>query len=136
MSDRARRAFGALLVGFGAVMAVANSRNAAFPTHYTQDWVLFGGGTGFPDDFGRSVFAGSIGLGLVIAVAGVIIVVARGRIAAGLGLAMLLFGALIVVAYQSSGNVLAARPAGGAVLVAAGIALLASRTRRGVTQAQ
>ncbi len=123
MSDQARRATAALLIAFGLVMAVVQSRNAVFATHYTRDLLLFGGGKDFPDSFGRNVFAGSTGLGLLIAMIGLVVAAAPRRIGALVGGAMVLFGVVLLATFRSSGNVLAARPSSSAVLVAVGLAL-------------
>ena len=123
MSNRARRATAVLLVVFGVVMAIVQSRNAVFATHYTRDLVLFGGGKDFPDSFGRNVFAGSTGLGLLITAAGLAVATAPRRIGAVIGWLLVLFGVVVVATFRSSGNVLAARPSSGAVLVAVGLAL-------------
>ncbi|MBA3654996.1 MAG: hypothetical protein H0W70_12480 [Actinobacteria bacterium] len=123
MSDRARRATAALLVVFGVVMAIIQSPNGLFPTHYTSDLLLFGGGGGFPNGLGRSLFAGSAGLGLLIAAAGLAVGAAPRRVGAVIGGAMVLFGLVLVATFRSSGNVLAARPSSSAVLVAVGLAL-------------
>ncbi len=128
MSERARRFTGALVGAFGVVMAIANGRNGAFASHYTRKWVLFGGSNGLPDDFGRNVFGGTIALGLVFVAVGLAIALPRGRLAANVGLGVAVLGGLLVVLYRSSGNVLAAHPAAGAVLITAGIALVASRS--------
>ncbi|MEO7555419.1 MAG: hypothetical protein ABIV94_02280 [Acidimicrobiales bacterium] len=128
MSVRARRFTGALVGAFGVVVAVANSRNGAFASHYTSTWVLFGGSSDVPDDFGRNVFGGTIALGLVFVAVGAAIALLRGRIAGLVGLALAVLGGVLVVLYRSSGNVFAAHPAAGAVLIAAGIALVASRS--------
>ncbi len=104
-------------------MAIVQSPNALFATRYTRDLLLFGSGNGFPNSFGRNIFAGSVGLGLLIAAAGLAVGAAPRRVGAVIGRAMVLFGLVLVVTFRSSGNVLAARPSSSAVLVAVGLAL-------------
>lgn len=47
------------LAGYAVVLGIANARNYLAPSDFTRDFVLFGGPTDFPSDFGRNLFAGS-----------------------------------------------------------------------------
>ena len=126
MSRPLRFRVAAVVAVYALVVIVANARNGLVPTTFTREWVLFGGGA-FPGDFGRYVFAGSIGLGVLLLLLAAAVAVTAGRPAARIlgGLAVA-FGVLLVALYSSSGNILAARPASAAVFTAVGLFLLAS----------
>lgn len=118
---------GAAVLAYGALVVVANARNDVFASQRTRDWLLVGGATGFPGDFGRSVLAGSVALGMVVAAAGVV----SGRMAGAaasrwLGVGLLVAAALLLLTYDDGGNVLGATPAPLAVAAALGIWLLAT----------
>lgn len=126
MSRPVRLGVAAIVAAYALVVIVANARNGLLPSTFTSDWVLFGGGA-FPGDFGRNVFSGSIGLGVLLLLLAAAVAVTAGRPAARLigGLAVA-FGVVLVALYSSSGNLLAAKPAGAAVFAAVGLFLLAS----------
>jgi len=125
--DARRRALVAgVVAGYGLIVIIANVKNLAGPD-LTGDWVLFGGATGFPGDFGRNVFAGSVVLGIVFALLAAAVWLTAGRPAARLvGPASALVGLVLLVAYHDGGNLLAAKPSSAAVFFAAGLFLLAA----------
>ena len=132
MSRRARFTLAGIVAAYGVIVVVANARNGLLPRAYTREWVLFGSSTDFPGDFGRNVFGGSIGLGVLFLLLAAAVAVTAGRPAArAVGAASVTFGVLLVGLYSSSGNILAARPAGAAVFAAVGLFLLASPLARG-----
>lgn len=117
---------GVAVVAYGALMAVANARNDAFASQRTRDWLLVGGATDFPGDFGRNVLAGSVALGVLVAAAGVVSGRVAGTAAARwLGGGLLAAAALLLLAYDDGGNLLGATPAPPAVAAALGIWLMA-----------
>lgn len=127
MSRRVGLIVAAVVAAYGAVMMLVNARNGLLPTSYTRDWVLIGGSTDFPGDFGRNVFAGSIGLGLLfLLVAAAVAVTAGSAVARIVGAVAVLVALVLLVLYDDGGNLLAARPASAAVLAAVGLFLLAS----------
>lgn len=116
---------GAAVVAYGALVAIANARNDVFASQRTQDWLLVGGATDFPGDFGRNVLAGSIALGVVVATAGVVSGRVAGTAAARwLGGGILAAAVLLLLTYDDGGNLLGARPAPLAVAAALGIWLM------------
>ena len=126
MSKQVRFRVAAIVAAYALVVNVANARNGLLPSTFTREWVLFGGGA-FPGDFGRNIFAGSIGLGVVLLLLAAAVAVTAGRPAARfVGALAVAFGVLLVALYSSSGNILAAKPAGAAVFAAVGLFLLAS----------
>lgn len=127
MSRATRTAFSAVLAAYGVLVVVANLRNGILPSAYTSEWVLFGGGGDFPGDFGRNVFGGSVGLGvliLLLAAAGWLF--AGRRAAVPVGALAATFAVLLLVLYDDGGDLLAARPAPTAVIAAAGLLLIGS----------
>jgi len=127
MTGRVRVTVAALVAAYGAVMMIVNARNGLLPTTYTRDWVLVGGSTDFPGDFGRNVFAGSIGLGLLFLIVAVAVAVTAGRAAARIvGAVALLVALVLLVLYDDRGNLLGAKPSSAAVLAAVGLFLIAS----------
>ncbi|MBA3280572.1 MAG: hypothetical protein H0U22_18095 [Geodermatophilaceae bacterium] len=127
MSQRVRLSAAAAVAVYGLIVIVANFRNGLLPRAYTREWVLFGGSTDFPGDFGRNVFGSSIGFGILMLVLAAAVAVIAGRPAARLiGSLAVAFGVLLVALYSSSGNLLAAKPAGAAVIAVVGLFLLAS----------
>lgn len=127
MSRRVGLVVAAVVAAYGAVIILVNARNGLLPTSYTRDWVLIGGSTDFPGDFGRNVFAGSIGLGLLFLIVAVAVAVTAGRaVARVVGAVALLVALVLLVLYDDGGNLLAARPSSAAVLAAVGLFLLAS----------
>lgn len=127
MSREARLTVGGIVAAYGVLVIIVNVRNGLLPNTFTQDWVLFGGRTDFPGDFGRNVFAGSIGLGVLLLLLAVAVAVTAGRPAARVvGAISVAFGVLLVVLYDGGGNLLAAKPAVAAVFAAVGVFLLAS----------
>lgn len=127
MSRRVRLSVAGIVAAYGVVVAIVNVRNGLLPTTFTRDWVLFGSGGDFPGDFGRNVFAGSIGLGVLLVLLAVAVAVTAGSSAARpIAAVAVVFGVVLVVLYDSSGNVLAAKPAVAAVFTAVGVFLLAS----------
>lgn len=127
MTRDTRTAFGMVVAAYGVVMIVANARNGVLPGHFTSEWILFGGANDLPGDFGRNVFGGSVGLGVVIVGLGAAMWLLAGRRAAlpvgGVALASAL---LLLVLYRDAGNLLGARPASAAVIAAAGMLLIGS----------
>lgn len=124
----------ATVAAYGTLVAVANARNAVFASRGTRDWLLVGGDTDFPGDFGRNVLAGSVALGVLIAAAGLVGARLSGRDAARwLGGGLVAVAVLLLVAFDDTGNVLAARPAPLAVVAALGLWLLG--TTRGARPA-
>ena len=125
--DARRRALVAgVVAGYGLIVIIANVKNFAGPD-LTGDWVLFGGATDFPGDFGKNVFAGSVVLGIVFALLAAAVWFTAGRPAARLvGLASALAGLVLLVAYHDGGNLLAAKPSSAAVFFAIGLFLLAA----------
>lgn len=127
MSARARASIAAIVAVYGLLVIVANARNGLLPTQYTSDWVLFGGSTDFPGDFGRNIFSGSIAFGILLLImAAAVWFTAGRRIAVPVGVAAIAFALVLLVLYRSSGNLLAARPAVAAVLAAVGLFLVVS----------
>jgi hypothetical protein len=127
MSQRVRLSAAAAVAVYGLIVIVANFRNGLLPRAYTREWVLFGGSTDFPGDFGRNVFGGSIAFGVLLLVMAVVVwLVAGRRVALPIGLAAIAFSVLLLALYRSSGNLLAARPGVTAVLAAVGVFLAAS----------
>jgi len=134
VSRQARLTISAVVAAYGVVVIVANARNGLFSTTFTREWVLFGGG-GFPGDFGRNVFAGSIAFGvLLLIMAAAVWFTAGRRIALPIGAAAVAFAIVLVLLYRSSGNLLAARPGVTAVLAAVGVFLVASAWARSPEQ--
>lgn len=114
---------------YGLVVAVANARNGVVTTDFTPraDWLLFGGDSGFPDDFGRNVFAGSIGLGIAFVGLAVLVGFVGGtRVARPVGIVAGLASVLLVATYRDTGNLLGAKPSAAAVLLAVALYLMAS----------
>lgn len=109
---------------YGALVVVANARNDPITTDFTREWVLFGGDSDFPGDFGRNVFAGSVALGVLFFVLAVTVWFTSGRRAA-LGPAALfaVLAGLLVLTYRDDGNLLAARPAAAGVMLAVSLYL-------------
>lgn len=115
------------LAVYGVVVIVANARNDIFASTYTRDWVLFGGATDIPGDFGRNVFGGSVALGvLLVVVAGLMWLLAGRPAAVAVGGLAVAFAAVLLVLYDADGNLLGARPAPLGVLAAAGVVLISS----------
>lgn len=131
MTARTRLAVAGVIAAYAVVVMVANARNGLLPSTFTRDWVLFGARNDFPGDFGRNVFSGSIGLGMLLLVVAVAVALTAGRpVARAVGATAVIFGVLLVALYDSDGNLLAARPAGAAVFAATGLFLLASPLMR------
>jgi hypothetical protein len=127
VNSRTRLAVSAIVAAYGVLVIVVNARNGFLPTTFTTDWILFGGSTDFPGDFGRNVFGGSIAFGVLLLVMAVVVwLVAGRRVALPIGLAAIAFSVLLLALYRSSGNLLAARPGVTAVLAAVGVFLAAS----------
>lgn len=127
MSGRVRVIVAAIVAAYGAVMMLVNARNGLLPSSYTQDWVLFGGSTDFPGDFGRNVFGGSIGLGVLFLLVAIAVALTAGRAVARIvGATVLLVALVLLVLYDDGGNLLGAKPSSAAVLAAIGLFLLAS----------
>lgn len=130
MSRRTGRlAVAAATAAYGIVMVVANWNNYFITNDFTprSKWVLFNGSSGFPDDFGRSVFPGTIALGLMyIAVAALVALLAGTRPARVAGGVLVTVSLLLVVTYREDGNLLGARPSAAAALLAVGLYLVAS----------
>ncbi len=131
MTRQARLTISVIVAAYGVIVVVANARNGLLPTTFTTDWVLFGGGSDFPGDFGRNIFGGSIAFGvlLLLMAAGVWFTAGR-RPALPVGAAAIAFALVLMVLYRSSGNLLAARPGVIAVLAAVGVLLVASAVTR------
>ncbi len=130
MTSRARLIISLIVAAYGALVVVANARNGLVPTEFTTDWVLFGGG-GFPGDFGRNVFGGSVAFGVLLMVMAAAVWFTAGRRAAlPIGVAAVLVAVVLIALYRSSGNLLAARPGVTAVLAAVGVFLAASAASR------
>lgn len=127
MTRATRTGFSAALAAYGIVVVVANLRNGILPSAYTTEWVLFGGSTDFPGDFGRNVFGGSVALGVLIVVLAAVgwLLVGR-RAALPVGVLVVAFAVVLLLLYDDAGNLLAARPAPTAVIAAAGLALIGS----------
>lgn len=126
VSQQLQRTVSLVVAAYGLVVIVANARNGLFPTQYTKDWVLFGGG-GFPGDLGRNIFAGSIAFGVLLLIMAAVVWFVTGQPAARpIGAVAVLFGVLLLVLYDDGGNLLAARPGVAAVLVSVGVFLVAS----------
>ncbi|MGH9245286.1 MAG: hypothetical protein ACRD29_13410 [Acidimicrobiales bacterium] len=120
----------ALTAAYGLVVMVANVRNGFASSEFTRDWVLFGGSTDVPGDFGRNVFAGTVALGLAFVMVAVATWYTAGRpVARATGAALIAAAAIVVVAYGEDGNLLGARPSAAAVLVTVGLRLLARSDR-------
>ena len=130
MSRQARLAISLVVAAYGVVVIVDNARNGLLPTTFTTDWVLFGGG-GFPGDFGRNIFSGSIAFGvLLLIMAAAVWFTAGRRVALPVGAAAIVLAVVLIALYRSSGNLLAARPGVTAVLAAVGVFLVASASAR------
>jgi len=126
VNQQVQRTVSVVVAVYGLIVIVANARTGLFPTQYTSDWVLFGGGA-FPGDLGRNIFAGSIGFGVLLLIMAAAVWFTAGRaVARPIGAVAILFGLLLLVLYRDSGNLLAARPGVAAVLVAIGVFLVAS----------
>lgn len=129
-ADRDRIVVAVLTAAYGVLVAVSNARNSWFTNDFTSrgDVVLFGGDSGFPGDFGRAVFAGTVGLGLIFV--GLAAVVALGRreprVTRGVGAVAAALSVLLVLTYREDGNLLGARPSAAAVLLAVALYMLAS----------
>lgn len=124
-----RMVVAALPAAYGVVVAVANARNDVVTADFTprSDWVLFGGDSGFPDDFGRNVFAGSVGLGVLFVGLAVLVAVVGGtRVARPLGIVAGAFSVLLVLTFRETGNLLGAKPSAAAVLLTVALYLVAS----------
>ena len=120
----------AATAAYGLVVGVANVHNGLLTSRYTQEWVLFGARNDVPGDFGRNVFAGSVGLALVFVVLAVAIVLtARRSSARWVAGPAAAFSLLLVATYRDAGNLLGARPAAAAVMLAVALYLAASRSR-------
>jgi hypothetical protein len=136
MSDRNDKSRGvgpptvaALTAGYGLLMIVANWRNDFVTNDLTtnDDWLLFGGDSGFPADFGRSTFAGTVALGLLfVGLAVVVAVIAETRAARPAGAAAAVASLVLVAAFSDSGSLLGAKPSAAAVLLAIALYLIAS----------
>jgi uncharacterized membrane protein YphA (DoxX/SURF4 family) len=131
LDARRRTVVAGLVAAYGLIVVVANVNNVA-GTDFTSTWVLFGGATDFPGDFGRNVFAGSIVLGIVLVVLAAGTWLTAGRPAARVvGLASALVGLVLLVAYSDGGNLLGAKPSSAAVFFATGLFLLAAPASMG-----
>lgn len=120
-----------IVAAYGVIVIVANARNGVWPTQFTRDWLLFGGANDFPGDFGRNIFSGSIGFGVLLLVMAAAVWFTAGRRAAlPIGVAAIVFAVLLIALYRSSGNLLAARPGVAAVLAAIGVFLAVSAWTR------
>lgn len=119
-----------LTAAYGVLVVVSNLRNAWLTNDFTRraEVVLFGGDSGFPGDFGRAVFAGTVTLGLLFVVLAVLVVLWGGTplIARAVGAAAAAFSILLILTYREDGNLLGARPSAAAVLLAVALYLLAS----------
>ncbi|MGI8692573.1 MAG: hypothetical protein ACR2JK_06680 [Geodermatophilaceae bacterium] len=116
-----------VVAAYGVLVVAANARNGVLPTDFTTDWLLFGGANDFPGDFGRNVFSGSIGFGvLLLVMAAAVWFTAGRRLALPVGAAAIAFAVLLIAMYRDSGNLLAARPGVTAVLAAVGVFLAVS----------
>lgn len=114
---------------YGLVMAIANARYHVVTNNFTpgSDFVLFTGGSGFPDDFGRNVFSGTVALGALFVVLALVVALAAGtRPALTLGAVLAVLACVLVATFSSEGNLLGAKPSAAAVLLAVAIYLLAS----------
>ena len=121
-----RAAVAGVVAAYGLVVLVANVRNVA-GSSFTSDWLLVGGDTDFPGDFGRNVLAGSVVLGAIFLALAAAVWFTLGRPAARVvGSASVLAGLVLLVAYRGTGNLLAAKPSSAAVFVAVGLVLLAA----------
>jgi uncharacterized membrane protein YphA (DoxX/SURF4 family) len=119
-----------MTASYGALVAVANARNAVVTSDYTREWVLFGGRTDVPGDFGRNVFAGSVALGLVFVLLAGATLLTAGRSSARWPAAVAgAFSLVLVGAYRDTGNLLAAKPSAAAVMLAVALYLAASAPR-------
>ncbi len=119
------------LAGYAVVLGIANARNDLAPSDFTRDFVLFGGPTDFPGDFGRNLFAGSLALAVVlVAVAAATWFVGRRPAGRIVGIVSVALGVIGLFAYRADGNVLAARPAPLAILAGVGIWLIVTTTGR------
>ena len=124
---RITRGFGALVAMFGGLVVIANAHNRVFASHPTSRWVLFGGETNFPGDFGRNMFGGSVALGVLLVGAAAALFFLGGRSAARLpGAVVIALGAFFLVTYRGGNNLFATGPAAAAVLMAAGLVLVAA----------
>jgi hypothetical protein len=122
-----RLAVSVLTAAYGVLVIVVNARNDVLTTDFTTRWVLVGGRSGFPGDFGRSVLGGSVALGVLIVVVAAVVWLTAGRPSARLlGGVVALMALLLVATYRQSGNLLAARPGAAAVLLAVAFYLVAS----------
>lgn len=121
---RRRVAVGGLIAGYGLVVLVANIHNIA-GSAYTRDWLIFGSRTGFPGDFGRNVFPGSVLLGLLLVALGAVAWLTAGQPSARIsGAVAVALAVVLIIVYRDSGNLLAAKASSAAVLLAVGLYLL------------
>lgn len=114
---------------YGLLMVVTNWRNQLITNDFTKrdEFVLFGGDTGFPGDFGRNVFAGTVFLGLAFVGVGVVAGVLAGTRQARIIGAVLAAASLVLVAtFGADRGILGAKPSAAAVLLAVALYLMAS----------
>lgn len=125
----ARSTVAVIVAAYGAVVAVANARNPGLGRDFTRrdEWLLFGGDSGFPADFGRNVFPGSVALGIALVALAVLVALLAGRSRAWIGGGVAgAVALLLVVTFRDDGNLLGAKPSVSAVLLAVAFYLGAS----------
>jgi hypothetical protein len=102
---------GVVAAATGAVITVAHLE-AGFAGGGEPAWTLFAGADGtirdIPDEFGRNVFTGSIGLGLVLAVLGVVAMVVgrREQLGSWIGWALIAMATVMLVSYRDDGTII------------------------------
>lgn len=138
-ADRGRTVVAVLTAAYGVLLVVANFRNDWVTNDFTRrgEMVLFGGASGFPGDFGRAVFAGTVGLGLLFAVLAALVALWGGapQVARSVGAVAAAVSVLLVLTYREDSNLLGARPSAAAVLLAVALYLLASSLTQPLRQA-
>ena len=116
--------FAGVVVAFGAVMTLVHIGEGLTGTAFT----VFNGSTPLPNDLARNLFGGSVALGLIMVVVGLVGLLAarlpaqQGRV---VGLVALVAGVVVAATYSDDGTLigLGATTSTACILVALGLAL-------------
>lgn len=127
----APRVMAALTFGFGVMVAISHA-GAGLSGDGNRSWTLFDGSRDVPDELGRGLFAGSIALGLLLVVMGVVgwfLAGAAEGVRRGFGFGLVGASVVLLATYGPDGLFLGlgSRASTACVLAALGLSLALSR---------